>query len=1270
MRSYIQLALFILITVQAPVFAQSYEPSEQRSSFSERKKSIMDGNDMRASYHNFGQGGRVNGNLRDEFPYEYPKNSRREYMLFIMAVLGGDVYNQAETATPGSRFPVVTFGNLKSAPNGDSWSLNPVGGYTNPNSRELARSDRGPGNALGNSWPPVWPDKLTGGGDGWAGSWNGYFGRDQFNADLEFYYRMGDDTYTRYLNGTTNKYQPDATDATRGGIGIVMDSRILAWTQTLISNIHFNIYEMTNDGSFPQDKIAFGLWMADLVATTSTDDIPLFDAIRSIAYITDGTRTPYPPFFEGPIGEMGIKFLETPGNALDGIDNDGDSYSYDSRQGDFFPTNGTNDDLIQHHLASRGGFYSSEAAIDSVIQPFSAPLFNARNFQVGDKLIAIDENYNRIVVEYEAGLPFKTRGRPEILLPAGGLQGLVEDFLPDTDPNFGVHVDLTDNDFDGLIDENKPNHLEKNTFTRTGVAVQQAVRFINYFHFQVGDTIKPGYIVSNRQIRERLASDAAYRSRIQTDFNGEPKNITTSAPMIDEGRDDRMDNDNDWVASSDDVGIIGDKDTPSTGLGDGYPTSGAGTPFPGESSIDKTDVSETDLIGVSRVSIIRAGVLRTDQDAQNWRSYLSPGTFQLTGVLGEDADIFVTSSLFPLLQGQTERFAVAISSVQTKSTQREDDRAATNDALVQATNAYEADYQFATAPIPPVLTAVTADRKVVLYWDTSSEFSFDRYIQKVGGDGYDFEGYRIYRSTDVGLDGAKTITDGNGVPLFLKPLAIYDKINGFSGYHPTPVRGTQFFMGSNTGLKYFFVDSTVVNGKEYFYAVTGFDYGLAAAGIAPSESPIASSREADGTVTLGRNIVRVRPAASVAGTISAENPGATHTVGAASGVVNVAVIDHNRIRDGKTYRVTFADTLVAGGANAPDTLKTKHYFLVDVTSASMDTLIRESTKLAGEDNPVIDGFNLKVINETRNGLDVANTFWKPKAGQANDLHAQQITPNTRNFNPSDYYVVFSESNDFGSTVNTSNVTVGGTVFSPYPSSTNPKTNFKVFRKSTGQEVPFLFWERSATTTRGYFTADSLRSLGQLSYNSDFIVLMEDYGGRTNVDTWRIRMIGQILGTGRSAVGISRNPEAGDTLFISSYKPFTREDVYEFTMSADNKDRVDADKAKLDMKKIKVVPNPYVSANYFEKPITNSSNQQQRELHFTNLPVPCSLRIFTVSGVLVKEIKITEADQRLQNGTYVWNMLTKDNLEISYGVYLYHVDAPGVGTKVDKFAVIK
>jgi hypothetical protein len=41
-----------------------------------------------------------------------------------------------------------------------------------------------------------------------------------------------------------------------------------------------------------------------------------------------------------------------------------------------------------------------------------------------------------------------------------------------------------------------------------------------------------------------------------------------------------------------------------------------------------------------------------------------------------------------------------------------------------------------------------------------------------------------------------------------------------------------------------------------------------------------------------------------------------------------------------------------------------------------------------------------------------------------------------------------------------------------------------------------------------------------------------------------------------------------------------------------------------------------------------------------------------------------------DGSAEWDLLTKDNLSASYGIYIFHVDAPGIGTKVGKFAIIK
>ncbi len=113
--------------------------------------------------------------------------------------------------------------------------------------------------------------------------------------------------------------------------------------------------------------------------------------------------------------------------------------------------------------------------------------------------------------------------------------------------------------------------------------------------------------------------------------------------------------------------------------------------------------------------------------------------------------------------------------------------------------------------------------------------------------------------------------------------------------------------------------------------------------------------------------------------------------------------------------------------------------------------------------------------------------------------------------------------------------------------------------------------------------------------------------------------------------------------------------------------VDNNLAKTSLSAIKVVPNPYLGSAMWEVKNPYTSGRGPRSLHFTHLPAKCTIRIFTVDGELVNTIEHSSA---IDNGTEDWNMLTKDNLAISYGVYIYHVEAPGIGEKIGKFAVIK
>ena len=105
-----------------------------------------------------------------------------------------------------------------------------------------------------------------------------------------------------------------------------------------------------------------------------------------------------------------------------------------------------------------------------------------------------------------------------------------------------------------------------------------------------------------------------------------------------------------------------------------------------------------------------------------------------------------------------------------------------------------------------------------------------------------------------------------------------------------------------------------------------------------------------------------------------------------------------------------------------------------------------------------------------------------------------------------------------------------------------------------------------------------------------------------------------------------------------------------------------------MKNIKVVPNPYVMTNLMEPALSNPFLNQRRRLLFTHIPATCTIKIFTVSGVLVDKIIV---ENEPDNGIVHWDMLTREGLEIAAGMYLYHVESQVTGDeKLGKFAVIK
>jgi hypothetical protein len=131
--------------------------------------------------------------------------------------------------------------------------------------------------------------------------------------------------------------------------------------------------------------------------------------------------------------------------------------------------------------------------------------------------------------------------------------------------------------------------------------------------------------------------------------------------------------------------------------------------------------------------------------------------------------------------------------------------------------------------------------------------------------------------------------------------------------------------------------------------------------------------------------------------------------------------------------------------------------------------------------------------------------------------------------------------------------------------------------------------------------------------------------------------------------------AGDKAAFLTSIPATANDYFTFTTGAAN--RFNATLAKDELSKVLAVPNPYFNHSSYEL------NQFGRVVKFTHLPAVCTVRLFSLAGDLIRTITKNDNSSEVS-----WDLLTDRGLPVSSGIYLFHVDAPGAGTKVGKVAI--
>jgi subtilisin family serine protease len=92
--------------------------------------------------------------------------------------------------------------------------------------------------------------------------------------------------------------------------------------------------------------------------------------------------------------------------------------------------------------------------------------------------------------------------------------------------------------------------------------------------------------------------------------------------------------------------------------------------------------------------------------------------------------------------------------------------------------------------------------------------------------------------------------------------------------------------------------------------------------------------------------------------------------------------------------------------------------------------------------------------------------------------------------------------------------------------------------------------------------------------------------------------------------------------------------------------------------VRVVPNPYYAFSKYER------SQLQTIVKITNLPRQCRIKIYNLSGTLIRTY-IKDSDEPSQT----WDLKNAAGTPVASGAYIIHVDAGNLGETVVKFFAV-
>jgi len=861
----------------------------------------------------------------------------------------------------------------------------------------------------------------------------------------------------------------------------------------------------------------------------------------------------------------------------------------------------------------------------------------------------------------------------------------------------GVAYDGIDNDEDGLIDEQRDNPAGQWVGPTYNIA--DVNRFLKFYKMKAED------------LREHYEGDEDQDWQDGIDLNQDGDysyfDETTQLWLPDMGEN-----------PGDDVGLdgVGSMDLnyngPDQGEGNHQPdfVEGVGC----EPNFAITDVSESDMLGLTTFRFVgsmdRGNFFWQAPNDKEFFHFLDSRLFdEFSGDNPSTLDMVFSSSTFPLFKGRTERISQAmLHAYENLATLSGSGHQAPNLYKLKeiAQVIYEADYRFAQPPKMPTLTATAGDGQVILSWNNvADQLTREPFLGNVN----DFEGYKLYRATDKLFSDAEIVTNSQGVKMSRVPIFQCDKVDSIAGHAlfgtVAENDGLVFYLGDDTGIRHHFVDNNVQNGRTYYYALVAYDYGAPhiGSGIAPSENNIVIELdEAEEIIRIGDNVVMVTPRQTAAGF---QEPSLTHAQGTTIGNASVTpvIYDQEKIKPGHKYLVKFKVDTVGHLKKSP---KDRHPMDAVIVNNGLWVYDQsEGGRLVYQETP--DEYPMANILERDDRATyylmgrtepVKTTFYNAKEILTDIFDGIQLKISGLNgYLPHEVGLPMPETGfcqaSTGWLIGDAPITVQESKFEYYPFPfkydilfTDKDSAYATrLNKTTGVnnlsggeskllfDQAFPFYVMNLTSLEVFGQPDTMELVVEdLNANNTFDIL-ED---RILVGAAAIRQVGKnrLISWGGTVFGFDFNtaknsselPQAGDIYRLDFSRPFYEKDSIAFTI--DGLPELDPAQLNSSMENIKVVPNPYIMTNSMEPAVANKFLNQRRRIMFTHIPARCEIRIFTSSGVLVDRIDV---ENEPGDGMVHWDLLSKEDLEIAAGMYVYHIKSKATGReKVGKFAVIK